>query len=99
MKPPSRLVKVLGPASIRSVNIIDKGIYPHVIFITIKEMVGRWEDFAVRRVWRIVQKYQEKQVCPSRNRLIWSAHTQRYLHVPAVKQALDDAMCVLTQFT
>jgi Tn7-like transposition protein D len=63
----------------------------------LQEVIETWEAFAVRRIWRIVQKYQEKQVCPSRNRLIWSTNTQTYLHVPIVKQALDDAMLVLSQ--
>jgi hypothetical protein len=64
----------------------------------LRDVVETWEAFAVRRIWRKVQKYQEKQVCPSRNRLIWSAHAETYLHVPIVKQALDEAMLELSQF-
>ena len=63
----------------------------------LQEVIETWEAFAVRRIWRIVQKYQEKQVCPTRNELIRSTNTQTYLHVPIVKQALDEAMFVLSQ--
>jgi hypothetical protein len=64
----------------------------------LRDVIETWEAFAVRRIWRKVQKYQEKQVCPSRNGLIWSTNVHPYLHVPIVKQALDEAMLELSQF-
>src|SRR6266567_2458617 len=64
----------------------------------LRDVVETWEAFAVRRIWRKVQKYEEKQVCPSLSQLILSTNAQTYHHAPIVKQALDEAMLALSQF-
>jgi hypothetical protein len=63
----------------------------------LQEVIEPLEAFAVRRIWWKVQKYQEKQVCPSRKGLIKSTKTQAYIHIPKVDQALDEALLQLAQ--
>jgi len=97
--PPKRVtmnrIRVDIPQVLQLKNMPEKA--PLTVQV-LQEVIETWEAFAVRRIWRVVQKYREKQVCPSRNQLIWSTNTQTYLHVPIVKQALDNAMDALSQF-
>lgn len=57
------------------------------------------ESFLIRRIWWIVQKYQEKRVCPTRSQLISEVRAQDFLDVPVVQRNLDEAMNVLLAFT
>lgn len=67
---------------------------------SLQEVTETFEEFAIRRIWWVVHKFQAEQIYPTRAVLILRAGLgQRIRCVPIVQQAVEEAMNYLLQLS
>ncbi len=104
-----QIIAAPGPpkrVSIRAIcTFVPKLFYlrgkPSIIPLTmqaLEEVAETREAFAVRRIHWVAKQYQEKQIYPSRSKLVQNSHVGSLLHVPCVQQALEEVLDMFSQF-
>lgn len=99
-----QLLTVPGPPkkiSLRAISIHLPQIVslrntkPSTIPLTIQalnEVVETREQFAIRRIWFVMQQYQQEDLFPSRSSFAARAGIRSLLHVLSIQQAFEEAM-------
>jgi hypothetical protein len=96
---PSRRVSLTG--LLKEIPLLARlRRYPERIPLTMQalvEVLETREAFALRRLQKAVQEYQQQKILPSRSQLISKAHLWRQIDESFIQQAIDEALVALSQ--